>query len=173
MQIRQACEWDIPGLAETHVAAWHAAYRGIMPDAIIDAMTLEGRRAGWTKTLADARRRNLVCLIDDRVIGFSSFGPSREPDADSDEAEIVAMYVHPEFWRTGAGRTLCRETFEKVREEFNTIMVWVLRDNERARKFYEAMGFALVQGKEKQLPWFGNSPEVCYRRDLTTNPQCG
>jgi ribosomal protein S18 acetylase RimI-like enzyme len=167
MQIRVARESDIPGLAETHLAAWHAAYRGLMPDAVIDAQTLENRVAGWTKTLADGNRRNLACIIDDRVVGFSSYCKSRDQDASSDEAELVAMYVHPEFWRAGLGRALCRETFDQLRKEYRTAIVWVLRENQKARRFYEAMGFALVERKEKQLPWFGNVPEVCYRKSLT------
>jgi len=103
MQIRPAKESDIPGLAETHIAAWQAAYRGLMPDAVIDAQTLDNRTAGWTKTLTDASRGNLACLIDDRIVGFSSFCKSRDQDANSGEAELVAMYVHPEFWRCWPG----------------------------------------------------------------------
>jgi GNAT superfamily N-acetyltransferase len=164
--IRKARESDILGLAETHVASWRAAYRGLMPDKIIEKHTVESRSVAWTKTLVDPTQRILVCISDERVAGFSYFGRSREKHAEPTEAELMAIYVHPDYWRRGIGRAICRETIENLRGNFSTVIVWVLRDNHNTRKFYEAMDFKLIEGMEKQLPWFGNVPEVCYRREL-------
>ena len=166
MIIRKAESSDIPGLARTHIAAWQAAYRGLMPDAIVDKHTVESRTANWTQTLADPATRLLVAVADDQIAGFSYFGHSREKEANPREAEMMAIYVHPDHWRHGIGRDLCRQTLEDLRGEFTSVILWVLRDNQNARRFYEAMDFECVEGKEKQLPWFGNTPEVCYRLDL-------
>src|SRR5580658_659169 len=101
MQLRPAQSADIPSLAETHVASWRAAYRGLMPDQIIDKNTIQSRTEMWTKTLANPKRHLFVATIDDRVVAFSFFGPSREPNTPSSEAELMALYVHPDHWRTG------------------------------------------------------------------------
>jgi ribosomal protein S18 acetylase RimI-like enzyme len=167
MQLRAAQPADIPTLAETHIASWQAAYRGLMPNHIIDKHTVQSRTDTWMKTLVDAPGSLLVAAIDNRVVAFSFFGPSREPNAPVIEAEIMAIYVHPDHWRTGIGRALWQYTQEHLQNKFTSIILWVLRDNQKARRFYEAMGFKYVEGSEKQLPWFGNAPEVCYHRDLS------
>jgi GNAT superfamily N-acetyltransferase len=137
-----------------------------MPDASIGNHTVESRSAAWARTIADPNQQTLVAAIDEQVVGFSYFGPSRENDAPASEAEIIAIYVHPDHLRKGIGRELCMKSIENL-PGFTRLILWVLRDNEAARQFYEVMGFQLVPGKEKKLPWFGNRPEVCYRKQLS------
>jgi len=41
---------DAERVAEIHVQAWQVAYRGILPDEILDAIKLEERVALWRDT---------------------------------------------------------------------------------------------------------------------------
>jgi GNAT superfamily N-acetyltransferase len=116
------------------------------------------------------------------VVGFASYGieratdglprqppagatPGHSPRPRSQPAELYALYVHPDWWSTGTGRALMDRVLTEVRAEgYPRIILWVLRDNRRARRFYERVGF---QRKGAEHPsFFAEVPEVRYRRDL-------
>ena len=51
----------------------------------------------------------------------------------------------------------------KVKEKgFKKIYLWVFKDNSRARRFYEKLGFSMT--KKKKM--FGNAAEVMYEKVL-------
>ncbi len=55
--------------------------------------------------------------------------------------ELYAIYLLKQAQGQGAGRKLFNVTVcEFVRRGCNSMMLWVLKDNTPARKFYEAMG---------------------------------
>jgi len=45
--IRMANAQDAAGIAEVHVASWRAIYRGMVPDALVEAQTVTSRRTLW------------------------------------------------------------------------------------------------------------------------------
>ena len=50
MRVRAALGEDAWPIAEAHVAAWHAAYRGLMPDSVLDGLTGDQRFfMGWAQ----------------------------------------------------------------------------------------------------------------------------
>jgi ribosomal protein S18 acetylase RimI-like enzyme len=149
VRIRDAKATDAGAIAEIHVAAWRAAYRGVMPDDYLAALSVEKRTAMWQTTIAKAGPAKLaVAELDGRLAGFCLFGPTRD-DAPSDIAEIYAVNVHPEFWRQGAGQSLCEHAVrEAAAREHSAVTLWVLKENDRARRFYERLGFAF-DGTEK------------------------
>jgi ribosomal protein S18 acetylase RimI-like enzyme len=61
----------------------------------------------------------------------------------------MAIYVLSEYYSSGVGFQLMSESLKKL-NEYNKIIVWVLKDNERAISFYEKLGFKF-DGKEKTL----------------------
>src|SRR5437867_3203943 len=179
MMLRLATPADVDGIIDVHVASWKIGYRGILPDRVLDEIDLNKRRARWLEALSKPPqgRSTLLCLDElQRMIGFATFGPARGPgdhgDADVDPlrtAELIACYVHPDHWRRGAGRLMCDEIFEQLHSRFQDIIVWVLRDNPRARGFYESIGFIEEPGRQKPLPWDWHQAElweVRYRREL-------
>ena len=113
------------------------------------------------------------------IIGYASFGPERGVDgaplperADRDGsarprcAELYALYVTPAWWSTGTGRDLmCRVLDETQAGGYPRIVLWVLEQNARARRFYERSGFRL-DGRSFVPDWLGGVTEVCYARDL-------
>jgi RimJ/RimL family protein N-acetyltransferase len=50
-------------------------------------------------------------------------------------------------------------------EGYPRIVVWVLAENARARRFYERCGFRL-SGATHVLQGLGDVPEVCYEQEL-------
>ena len=145
MRIRQAIIADAHRIAQIHVDGWRAAYRGRMPDEILDKLDVEKRAAFWGGRLADRECGVFVVELNERVVGFCDLIPTRDKDLDpKTTAEIVAIYVDPRHWRKGAGQALCRFALETAgRENYSAVTLWCLDSNVAARSFYEKVGFHL------------------------------
>ncbi|MGH7938426.1 MAG: GNAT family N-acetyltransferase, partial [Bryobacteraceae bacterium] len=140
--VRPAKRSDAEAIAEVHVATWRAAYRGQVPDAVLDTLDISARSTFWREALSGFHRI-FVAESDSVVVGFCSLIPSRDAESDSSAvAEIAALYVLPEHWRCGAGRALCSTVFSAaVTAGFSSIILWVLTTNSLAIRFYEAQAF--------------------------------
>lgn len=152
-------------MAEVRVVSWRAAYRGLMPDEILDRMRPDADR--WEKAIAsDTQRTSLLVAEDDgQIVGFSLLGPDR--GGAEDTGEIVAIYLRPEVWDQGYGWALMEHSVVALREHgFRRAVLWVLESNDRARRFYETAAW-IADGGHKSEEWDGFPlPHVRYSRDL-------
>jgi GNAT superfamily N-acetyltransferase len=169
--VRPARAEDAHPIAEVHVAAWRAVYRGHMPDALLDGLCVEQRADVRRRAIADPatpEHRTFVLDAGGRVVGFSVTGPTRDPGQDPARvAEVYAVYLAPERWGRGDGRVLFAATVEDLRErDYRAVTLWVLDGNARARRFYEHAG--LRHDGASKVESFGGAPlaEVRYRLDL-------
>jgi L-amino acid N-acyltransferase YncA len=145
--IRRAAPADARAIAAVHVSSWQVAYRGMVPDAVLDGLSVDRGELGWRGRLgrpADGGSFTLVAERDGAVAGFCSVAaPSRDDDAGERTAEVAAIYVEPAQWWTGAGGALLREALDALRADgWREVTLWVLEDNARGRAFYERLGFA-------------------------------
>lgn len=141
--VRQAEQRDAQALAELHVRAWQAAYRGILDDAFLRGLSAGQRLPGWTARLADPCITTFVAEREGALAGFVVAGRSRDPADPPGTAEVHSLYVDEASWRTGVGSALLARAVERLRGEgFTRAVVWVFTENPRARAFYEARGFA-------------------------------
>jgi GNAT superfamily N-acetyltransferase len=151
--LRSAEPGDETAIAEVHVLAWQATYRGMIPDAHLDGLSVPKRRDIWRELIVELEppvHGAFVALDGSRLVGFAHFCPSRDRDADPDVGEITAIYVHPDFWGKGIGRRLMRRAVDSLEEAgLSTATLWVLDVNARARKFYEQAGW-MTDGATKE-----------------------
>jgi GNAT superfamily N-acetyltransferase len=141
--IRWAVPDDAYALAEIHVLAWQVAYRGLLPDSLLDSLTAADRLPRWRERLAETSSGVLVAELDGQAAGWLVIGLQRDKDLDAQRvAEIYAVYVRPDSWRHGCGAALmARAKAELRRQGFAEATLWTLRSNQRAIRFYEAQGF--------------------------------
>ena len=112
------------------------------------------------------------------IVGYATFGPELDvlgkpwphpPTAAGSAAEVAelyALYVHPGWWSTGAGRALMNHVLATVQAAgYAGITLWVLEANARARRFYQRAGFA-ADGARHALDNLGGVTEIRYRRAL-------
>jgi ribosomal protein S18 acetylase RimI-like enzyme len=135
--IRVALAPDARAIAEVHIASWQAAYRGMIPDRVLDGLSVDEREQRWAGQIADPEAFVLVAEEGGRIAGFCC--TLLPPGA---QAEIPALYLHPDFWRGGIGTALQAAAVEELRARgYREVVLWVLELNEGARAFYERLGF--------------------------------
>jgi hypothetical protein len=82
ISVRAAETRDAPAIARVHVRSWQVGYRGLVPDAVLDALSALERERDWRGWLHDERSSTLVAEFDGAVAGFATtITPSRDEDA--------------------------------------------------------------------------------------------
>ena len=168
--VRAATSDDARVIADINVRSWRHAYRGIIPDSYLEALD-EAAIARRVRDVVLSGSATILVAASPEVRGFSWMSPSRDDDAQSETAEIVAIYVDPQYERRGLGRALALASCDVARSQgFTRIGLWVFDENAIARAFYEALEFA-PDGRTKTTSHWGGVPirEVRYVRPTTTH----
>jgi len=163
MQVRVATPDDALAIETIRVHGWRAAYRHILPAEALDALPIDETR--WRRRIVDPPPGWAIVVADEdeRVVGFATTGPSRDEDG---IGELYAIYVDPAHWSTGAGRALLERAEAVLRARYAEATLWVLEDNDRARRFYERAGWAPDGGCKAEERFGIRAPEVRYRKRL-------
>jgi len=150
VKVRVATPADVEAMARVHWLSSNTAY---------------GRNDPFERRLETARKifelpnfRQLLAEDDDgAVIGVAGLT----------DDELTALYVHPEWWGSGAGQLLLDEVHRALAETCDEAELTVLRTNARARRFYERNGWELRE--ELTEPHFGGIPTdvAKYRKRFT------
>ena len=133
---------EIRGKAFVHWKSWQESYRGMVDQGYLDRMTL-----AQTEEKAFRWRDNILVAKDgERVVGFVGYGPA---SGEEGTGEIFALYVLEEYQRRGIGYALMREALSRL-EGCRVVVLWALKENDKAIRFYERVGF-LPDGGEKEI----------------------
>lgn len=137
--IRNVRAEDLPAVADIKIKGWQAAYRGIVDDDYLDGLSDAYDRT--LQKLENSYTTNgfIVAEADGEILGFCRY--SSLPEGEKADCELRAIYVKPAFKHQGVGTKL----FERVTREFQQsgrtrMCLWVFKENETARRFYEKMG---------------------------------
>lgn len=167
LTVRRATGHDAMDVARVHVASWQRAYRGVVPDEVLDTMDVAARANRYTfDDPATGSPTTWVALDGDDVVGFVSLGAARDEEV-SDAGEVQALYVAPAWWRRGAGtRLLDWAEGQLVAGGHALAVLWVLEDNRRGRDFYEARGWVLDGARTTFEVGAHSLGELRYRKAL-------
>lgn len=174
--IRPAVPVDGPGIARVRVTTWRKAYQGIIDQNYLDRFDIDVEGIRWCEYLGriDASRCVFVAELDQdsepglgigglrpKIAGYCMAGPNRDSDAEY-SGELYAIYVLPAYHGQGIGRALFNAASAWLAEKGHAGMIlFVLRDNDPSRRFYEAMGGTPIR---EQMIEIGDQllPEVGY-----------
>lgn len=165
MRIRTAERSDSEVIARIHVGTWRTTYRGLMPDPVLDGLSVVQRLAQRERDFADPDygRRFIVHVAEmpaAGVVGFGICGAERR-GGERFDAEIYAIYVQHDVQGKGVGRALLAEQANWLwLQGWQSLLIWVLEGNPAAR-FYERLG---GHAACEQIGEFGGRPlrEVGY-----------
>ena len=145
--IRPATLEDATAIARVHVASWQSTYRGMLPDEFLASLSETGYAERWKRVIGDGSSKVYVAEDGDEVVGFASGGRERAGET-GHTGELYAIYVIDAAQRRGFGRELVRATVAGLRDlGLDDMIIWVLRDNQPARSFYERLGGVYVRGQ--------------------------
>jgi ribosomal protein S18 acetylase RimI-like enzyme len=145
--IRPATLEDATAIARVHVASWQSTYRGMLPDEFLASLSETGYAERWKRVIGDGSSKVYVAEDGGEVVGFASGGRERAGETGY-TGELYAIYVIDAAQRRGFGRELVRATVAGLRDlGLDDMIIWVLRDNQPARSFYERLGGEYIRGQ--------------------------
>ena len=138
MEIRRITKTDdLEKIGNIYAQSWKTAYKGIVPQSYLDA--LSGSR--WSAVLLKSDYAAYVITAGGEYIGTSSICAAREQNMEG-WGEIISIYLLPEYFGTGyAGMLLAAVMDALLSDGYKDIYLWVLQENKRAQRFYEKHGF--------------------------------
>ena len=151
--LRYAEVSDAEAIGGINHLGWLTAYRGLVPDAVLDELDLADNVRRWAGFLTRGRHidaagqssaiRHVVAERDGRVVGHVCVGPSRDHDV-GEVGEVVAIYVDPDRKGRGVGSELLVTAHRLLRNDgFGRAILWTLSGNESAIWFYRKHGWEL------------------------------
>lgn len=142
-RIRAGRPDEAQAFADLHLSTALHAYAHIFPpDAPVPTLSDLERR--WSAVLHADRQTVLAVDVDGAVAGVVCGGPD---ELDETAGHLTRLYVRPEHWGRGIGRALHDACVRQLREsDFEVATLWVLDRNERARRWYEGLGWKITGG---------------------------
>jgi ribosomal protein S18 acetylase RimI-like enzyme len=160
--VRAATIEDCDAIARVHVASWRESYRGLIPQPVLDALSVPERKLAWQKVIAGLGKYPVHVAEDEgRIAGFAQGGACRG-EALGQEMEVYAIYLLARAQRRGIGGKLLKTVMSDFIADGRTSAgLWVMRDNAIARKFYEKFEAIPVSERVQSRPEY-DRPEVGY-----------
>jgi ribosomal protein S18 acetylase RimI-like enzyme len=167
--VREAVCADAEAIARVHVASWRTTYRGIMPDAVLDGLSVAERQGMWEQQLCEGRSDLCIYVAastEAQVIGFAS-GGRPQAEIPGYDAELHTVYLLAEHQGKGVGRRLMGAVARCLHARgARRLVLWVLADNQPSRRFYEGLGGVVVTQQPFEIGG-ATLDEVAYGYDLS------
>ncbi len=154
--IRPATPADVTGIARVHIDSWRTTYQGIVADEFLQALSTEQRvqrREQTWRGMLSAPDQFSVFVAEEagQIVGFVNCMAERENDPRY-TGEVGGIYLLKQAQGRGAGRKLMQTAArELIQRGHSSMLLWVLKDNTPARRFYEALGGMYLREKPIQI----------------------
>jgi len=148
---REARLVDCETVARVLVRSWRESFADLVPQSVMDRITVESRIDAFEKRFqTDSYRMFVAEVADLGIIGFADCGQPREK-IDTYQAELYAIFLLPEFQGTGVGRRLFSMCVEAVVKSGKSSMYLLAFEASPYRSFYDKMGGKLVRKRPVEI----------------------
>jgi ribosomal protein S18 acetylase RimI-like enzyme len=152
---------DAAELARVHVQAWRETYPGVLPAAYLAGLSPVVHARRWRARLSRTDEVTLAAEGRGGLVGYVSGEPSRS--GARGEAEITTLYLLKQAQGVGLGRALLIAAARVLAaRDARSLVIWVLRDNARARAFYARQG-GVLDGERGEAVAGGQVASMAYR----------
>lgn len=158
--IRKNIYEDQPQMARIKVDGWKNAYDTIISSQYLNTLGYEEQTKRYQNSFEEYKDNVFVAVRGDEVLGYACF--SFTPNVDYFESELVSLYIKPEEIGKGIGTALFFETCKEAKKvRKRNLIVWCLKENTQAIKFYQELGGKIVKEKKAKI---GENyyEEVCF-----------
>lgn len=157
LQFVDACtEEHFQAMSLIHALGWRDTYKGYVPDEYMAREITDGRWTGvFRENYEQGVYHGLLLCADGKPVSCINYGPARIIDYKPGEicvfdnkgyedwGEITSFYSRPDCRGRGYGGLLFDEACRRLKAAgHRNAFVFVLRENEKARRFYAAHGFS-------------------------------
>jgi GNAT superfamily N-acetyltransferase len=151
MNYRNGTVEDAPAIARVNIETWQISFRGIVPQAFLDAMNLSQRVSGLARRFSKAGY-DLIVAEDDkgRIVGFCDFGPPRESRWSYD-TELYSIYVEADWQKKGVGTELFERTVARIVDKGGRSMFVRVLEASPFQSFYAQRGGRMVDREDNQI----------------------
>jgi ribosomal protein S18 acetylase RimI-like enzyme len=146
-------------LAYIQTESWKSAFQDIIDREMLENCTnLEKVTAMYKRILEQNIGNGYILKIDGNPHCIAWWSATRTKDM-PDYAELICIHSLPSNWHKGYGSKMIHKVLADISSSgYSKVMLWVFKENERARKFYESIGF-YTTGRA-QTAW--NATEIAY-----------
>lgn len=172
LRLVDACtDEHFAAMSAIHCRGWRKAYPGFVPDDYLrDVTTEEHWIPFFREDYLTGRCHGLLLYDGETPVGCINYAPARTENYNAGEegatfpndayqgwGEIVSFYTEPALCSRGYGSLLVEEACRRLKADgFRDAFVFVLRENEGARRFYSRHGFS----------WDGTHADIPFPHDM-------
>ena len=127
---------DAEEIGTFQTLCWELAYRGVVPDAYLDATTPEVREARWRDRIRSGERCVFTARSGAHLLGVASTAPTALDRPDLPALELCSIYVAAHAHGTRVADELITTA---IGESDTHLLVFTV--NYRAQHFYTKHGF--------------------------------
>ena len=144
IDIRKVKQGDADTLAYIQTESWKAAFKGIIDADLLDKCTnIDKARLMYQRLLDDNKGNGYILTVDNKPHCIAYWDKARDFEL-ALKAELICIHSLPNNWHKGFGSKMMDMVLEDIKSSgYSEVVLWVFRDNLRARAFYEAKGFVL------------------------------
>ncbi|SCL27849.1 Ribosomal protein S18 acetylase RimI [Micromonospora nigra] len=165
--LRSATPHDLMAVGALHQRSRVAAYSSFLPPEALADPTPEAMGRYWVERWVweQSTHRMTVAERDGVLAGFSYLGPDDEDEPDT--GLLCAIHLAPAERGRGVGRQLMVDALADMRARgWRRAVLWVLRDNAHARRFYERGGWQPTGVQQPEMIGPVSTPQLRYARPL-------
>ncbi|WP_343210642.1 GNAT family N-acetyltransferase [Anaerolentibacter hominis] len=145
MEIRDGRVEDAAEASRLYALSWKETYRGKLPDTYLEQLREDFWQETFQKWIETGEWNIRVAAQGGRILAAAVYGRSQEEGYLS-WGEIKSLYVLPGELGKGYGKALFTDVCGLLAKQgFDCLYLWVLKENARARSFYERQGFRATE----------------------------
>lgn len=154
MIIQNATENDVEAIAALHAESWRWNYRNYLSEEYLEKDVYRGRLVAWQERFSKHSQKPMFVLVakeESALTGFVCVFPNEDATFGS---FVDNLHVVPSMTSQGIGRMLLSDAAKRLVMDGSRVglYLWVIEQNQRARRFYERAGARVVGSTLNTMP---------------------
>ena len=139
---------DQSQMAKIKIDVWRETYKNIIDDEYLNNLDLKKQTQKYFRSFDEYKDRVLVAVKNKEILGYSCF--DAKTNSVKYDSELVSIYIKDR--NRGIGTALFNETVkELLSKNKKTMIIWCLKENKNAIKFYKKLGGVITESKQAKI----------------------